>query len=259
MSGTAPLGADAPLRLAACRREGRLASLPLHLLAGRAEAEAFQAAALAALGGETCGYKIGATGAEAQRLLGLGAPIRAAILRQHVLASGASLALPPGCLGIECEVGFVLARDYPAEGERPDPAGLRASIAECFIGLEVIGRRLSAAVPLTEISAIADYGFNVAVVRGGSVADWETRDLAAMPVLAVIDDAVAARGSPAAVLGHPLNALLWLAEDLAARGKALRAGEMVFTGTCTGITKVAPGQMFEGRFADLPPVRLRLG
>ncbi|HXY99633.1 MAG TPA: fumarylacetoacetate hydrolase family protein [Stellaceae bacterium] len=258
MSGRDQLGAEAPLCLAECRREGRLAELPLHLLAGRAEAEAFQRAALAALGGETCGYKIGATGAEAQRLLGCNGPLQAPILRQHVLASGASLRLPPGCLGIECEVGFVLARDYPAEGERPDAAGLRASIAECFIGLEVIGRRVTAAVPLTEITGIADYGFNVAVVRGGSVADWQRRDLAAMPVQAAVDDAIAARGSGAEVLGHPLNALLWLAEDLRAQGRGLRRGEMVFTGTCTGITKVAPGQSFEGRFADLPPVRLRL-
>jgi 2-keto-4-pentenoate hydratase len=258
LSGETKLGADAALRIAECRREGRLADLPLHVLAGRAEAEAFQAAALAALGGEICGYKIGATSAEVQRMLGCRGPIQAAILRQHVLASGASLSLPPGCLGVECEIGFVLARDYPAAGERPDRAGLRAAVAECFVGLEIVGRRVAAAVPLTEWSAIADYGLDVAVVRGGSVADWEASDLAAMPVLAAVDGAIAARGSPAAVLGHPLNALLWLAEDLRARGRGLRRGEMVFTGTCTGITKVAPGQIFEGRFGHLPPVRLRL-
>ena len=42
------------------------------------------------------------------------------------------------------------------------------------------------------------------------------------------------------------------------RGERLRGGEIVSTGTCTGITRVAPGQTFEGRFANLPPIRLHL-
>ena len=33
------------------------------------------------------------------------------------------------------------------------------------------------------------------------------------------------------VMGHPLEALVWLANDLAGRGEHLRAGEIVITGS----------------------------
>jgi 2-keto-4-pentenoate hydratase len=48
---------------------------------------------------------------------------------------------------------------------------------------------------------------------------------------AVINGVEAGRGSGADVLGHPHNALAWLANHLADRGKALRAGELVLTGS----------------------------
>ncbi len=47
--------------LAACRRAGTLAHLPLHELLSADDAEAVQAKAVAALGWTACGYKIGAT------------------------------------------------------------------------------------------------------------------------------------------------------------------------------------------------------
>jgi 2-keto-4-pentenoate hydratase len=73
----------------------------------------------------------------------------------------------------------------------------------------------------------------------------------------VLDGVTVADGSGAMVLGHPLKALLWLAQALHKRGERLRSGEMVLTGTCTGITKVASGQVFTGCFADLPSVEVR--
>ena len=106
------------------------------------------------------------------------------------------------------------------------------------------------------MSSLADYGLNVAVVRGGPIPDWQRRDLSALSVVAARDGATAASGTGAKVLGNPLVALLWLAEALSGAGGRLLAGEIVFTGSCTGITEVAPGQTFEGRFAELPPVHV---
>jgi 2-keto-4-pentenoate hydratase len=250
------LDAGTPATLAACRRAGTVSHLPLHKLASRAEAAAFQAAALRALGGVACGHKIGATSLEVQKLLNCRQPIHAPILRQDVLASGATFRIPAGLLGVECEFGFVMGDDFPRSTEMPDMLALRSAVAECFVALELVGRRLVAGVPLNEVSAIADFALDVAVVRGETIPDWDRQDLAAMPVRAVLDGVTVASGSGAMVLGHPLNALLWLAEALHAGGDRLRSGEIVLTGTCTGITKVAPGQTFAGCFSDVSPVRL---
>jgi 2-keto-4-pentenoate hydratase len=252
------LDVHAPAALAECRRTGTVSHLPLHVFESRAEAEAFQVAAFKALGGEPCGHKIGATSVEVQRLLNCRQPIHAPILREHVLTSGMTFRVPAGLLGVECEFGFLMGRDFPTSAEMSDLAALRSAIAECFVALEIVGRRVTPDVPLNEMSSIADFALDAAAVRGVPIPDWEGRDLAVMPVRAVLDGVTAARGTGAMVLGHPLNALLWLAEALGERGDRLRSGEIILTGTCTGVTKVAPGQVFEGYFADLPPVRLLL-
>ena len=249
---------DAPVRLADCRRGGTLSNLPLHELTSRTSAEAFQAAAVKALGGKPCGYKIGATSVEVQQLLGCQEPIYAPILREDMLASGATFAMPAGLLGIECEFAFLMGRDFPRSEETMDIPGLRSAVAECSTALEIVGRRVVPDVPLNEVSAVADFSLNVVVVQGTPIPHWERRDLAAVPVRAVLNGATVANGTGAMVLGHPLNALLWLATTLNKCGDRLRDGEIVLTGTCTGITRVAPGQLFQGCFADLPPVEVRL-
>ena len=252
------LDSTAPAVLAASRRAGTLARVRLQDIMTRADAEAFQAEAIEALGGEPCGYKIGATSSAVQQLLQCREPIYAPLLREHVLASGATFPLPAGLLGIECEFGFVMGRDFPGANENADVAAARSAVTECFIGLELVGRRVAPDVPLNEKTAIADFSLDVAVVRGAPIPNWEQYDLATMPVHAVVDGATLASGTGAAVLGHPLNSLLWLAATLSKRGQRLRKGEIILTGTCTGITKVAEGQLFEGRFADLPAVEIRL-
>jgi 2-keto-4-pentenoate hydratase len=127
-----------------------------------------------------------------------------------------------------------------------------------MLSLELVGRRLADDVPLNEVSSIADFALDVAVIRGRPIPDWERQDLAAMSVRAVLDGTTVVRSAGGMVLGHPLNALLWLAETLRRRGTSLRSGEIVLTGTCTGITKVMPGLTFAGYFADFPPVEVHL-
>jgi 2-keto-4-pentenoate hydratase len=251
------LDAAAPLTLAKCRREGILSDLPLHEFSSRAQAEHFQSDALQALGGAFCGYKIGATSLDVQQLLSCREPIYAPIRREDVLAGGASFVIPAGLLGVECEYGFLIGQDFPGAGEALTIDALRSRIAGCFMALELVGRRVVPGIPLNEMSVIADFGLDVAAVRGGSIPDWETRDLAATPVRAVLDGRPVAEGNGAMVLGHPLNALLWLADALHRRGTKLRAGEMIVTGACCGITKVAAGETFAGCFADFPPLEVQ--
>jgi 2-keto-4-pentenoate hydratase len=247
-----------PMTLAKCRRAGTVSLLPLDKLASRAEAETFQAAAVSAVGGVPCGYKIGATSVEVQLLLNCHEPIYSPIFSEDVLSSGSTFRIPRGLLGVECEFGFVMGRDFPGPTEASDIAALRSAIAECFVGLELVGRRLADEVPLNEVSSIADFALDVAVIRGQPIPEWRRYDLAAISVRAVLDGVTVVTGTGEMVLGHPLNALEWLAETLHRRGGSLRSGEIILTGTCTGITKVSPGQTFDGYFADFSPVRLHL-
>jgi 2-oxo-3-hexenedioate decarboxylase/2-keto-4-pentenoate hydratase len=49
------------------------------------------------------------------------------------------------------------------------------------------------------------------------------------------------RGVGADILGHPLDALAWLADNMASRGRALKAGEFVTLGSLVATNWVAAG------------------
>jgi 2-keto-4-pentenoate hydratase len=64
-----------------------------------------------------------------------------------------------------------------------------------------------------------------------------------------------ATGTGNAVLGNPLNSLVWLAGKLGAYGRRLRAGEIVMTGSFTRQFPIAPGDRIETVFSGLGAVR----
>jgi 2-keto-4-pentenoate hydratase len=105
---------------------------------------------MGALGGEACGCKIGATSVQVHRLMNCKAPFFSPILREHLLENGSTYRIPAGLLGVECEFGFVMHRDFPKPSGASNTAALQPAIAECFVGLKLVGRRVVADVPLTE-------------------------------------------------------------------------------------------------------------
>ena len=50
-----------------------------------------------------------------------------------------------------------------------------------------------------------------------------------------VNGEVKIEGSGSEVMGHPLNSLLWIANERARKGFPLRPGDIITTGTCTGI------------------------
>lgn len=56
-------------------------------------------------------------------------------------------------------------------------------------------------------------------------------------------------------LGHPLDAIVWLAEELAQQGKRIHAGAIVATGSCTPIPQALPGQQLDADFGPIGRIR----
>jgi 2-keto-4-pentenoate hydratase len=70
-----------------------------------------------------------------------------------------------------------------------------------------------------------------------------------------INDHPVAIGTGDAVLGNPLNSVVWLAAKLGAYGRRLKAGEIVMTGSFTKQFPIAPGDRIETVFSGLGAVR----
>ena len=89
------------------------------------------------------------------------------------------------------------------------------------------------------------------VLGPATAADWRAIDLAALRVTLAVDGRVASAGTGADALGDPRAALAWIANNHAAQGAALRAGDIVTTGVCGKPAPIAAGSRV---VADLGPV-----
>jgi 2-keto-4-pentenoate hydratase len=82
---------------------------------------------------------------------------------------------------------------------------------------------------------VAGNVWNAGVVLGAPVTDWAVLDLAQMTACLSINVRAIGSGKGGDVMGHPLNALAWIAGKLAAVGKPLRRGMIVMTGSMAPI------------------------
>ena len=251
---------EAGIALAEARRERRpLASLPGGLPLDEAEAYAIQREAVDAYGAEPVGYKIGATSPEAQGILGTDHPFKAPLFAPDCNQNGAVINEPSyGLIGLEPEFALRLGEDLPRREAAYGLEDVQAAIATIHPAFELIGVRLPGELFRQAIVVTADFGANVGFVAGEGVADWQTHDLSKIDVRASVDGKEVASGSGANVLGHPLNALLWLLNNLTASDRGLRAGDWISTGTCAGVVKIAPGQTAVADFGPFGKVSLSL-
>lgn len=247
--------------LARARRDREaLGALPGGLPADEATAYAVQRAAIDAYGAARVGYKIGATNPQAQAMLGTDHPFCAPLFAEDCHEGGAVLAEPGyGLIGLEPEFALKLDKDLPAKSTGYGLEEVEAAVASVHPAIEVIGLRLPSELFTKVAVTIADFGANVAFVGGDGVASWREHDLATIDVHVSVDGDAAASGSGANVLGHPLNALLWLANHLSAEGEGLAAGDWISTGTCAGVVKFARGQTAVAAFGPFGEVSFTLG
>lgn len=249
----AALGA---LLLQANRDRTLIEQVPDHLLP-RDEASAYRVAASVAdrLGARVGGWKIGATAANNSRDLGAARPIVGRIAAANILLSPARLPFDRLMTPVqECEFAFELAEDLAARAIPWTPADLVPRIRAAYPAIEVGERRLSRRHAVPILMLVADNSAAGHLVLGDPIENWQSRDLAACPVTLRIDDAPTASGFGRDVLGHPLAALAWMANQGALAGRTLKAGDIVSTGSCTGMVAVARATRSVADFGPLGTV-----
>jgi 2-keto-4-pentenoate hydratase len=225
---------------------------------GTVEAAYALQAEVAALEGPRIGWKIGATSAAVQERLGFDVPFYAPLFAPFVAGNGAALSivLVHG-VGMESEFAVTMGRDLAPRAAPYSRDEVAEAVVELAPAIEVVGCRVPGWPADPEpLMIIADDGCNLAFVAGARAADWRSLDLPAHAVRVTIGGEERASGTGADVMGHPLEALAWLANQLSAAGETLRAGEVVTTGTATGFTPVAPGDTVVADFGSLGRVEV---
>ncbi|WP_342362841.1 2-keto-4-pentenoate hydratase [Terrarubrum flagellatum] len=190
-------------------------------------------------------------------------PGYAPILSGAMVANGGTWRLDAGrkLLGIEAEIAFIPARDIVgrADGKPLSEDEVADHLAGAVVVIEVCESRFRDSSAQPRLAAIADFMANGAFVHGGPAVDWRKLDLATIPVkLTIGGRAVADKkgGNPAV---HPLTATTWLANALIARGTLVKAGQIVTTGSYTGLSPVAAGDRAVAAFEGVGECEISFG
>jgi 2-keto-4-pentenoate hydratase len=193
------------------------------------------------------GWKVGLTAPAIQQQFGVHEPVFGCVLDSkpsgHVFAP-AELIAP----GFENELCMRLCTDL--SGTVSLDAARRA-IDVVYPALEIIETRGPFTAQLA--LALADNAQQKSVILGSPSPLPE--DLAAIEARVAINGHSVATGTGAAVLGNPLNSIVWLAAKLGDYGRVLKAGEIVMTGSFTRQFPIAPGDAIETVFSGLGAVR----
>jgi 2-keto-4-pentenoate hydratase len=202
------------------------------------------------------GYKAGLTNAQVQRSFGVASPVRGVLLEKMLLRDGAVVDADFGARPMFEADLIVVVRD--------------AAIHEARTHLEVL-KSLSLVVPFIELPdlmvaegeplsasliTMLNVGARLGVVGKGIPVEPTAAFAAALASMHVVtlDETgrELARGPGSAILGHPLNAVMWLADDLRKSRIRLKPGDMLSLGAFSAPQRPRPGLAITVRYPGLP-------
>ena len=203
-------------------------------------------------GRRVVGRKVGLTAKAVQAQLGVNQPDFGVLFDDMEIADGgvllASRTLQPKA---EAEIAFILASDLA----EPDVTReqVAQSVAEVMAAIEIVDSRI-ADWKITFADTVADNGSAAFYVLGTERKPLTGLDLWTCGMALEVNGEVVSLGAGAACLGHPLNAVTWLARTLAARGEPLRKGDVVLSGALGPMVPIKPGDFVEASIGGLGSV-----
>lgn len=208
-------------------------------------------------GGQRIGYKIACTNEIAQRQLQIDAPLFGQLLSSSTYTSPTTLA-PDDFLVriIEMEFAFQMAQDVPISTLPYTQESIAAFVGVVLPGIEIVSHRFEDWAKVGAPSVAADNAIHGAWIHGTPSADWRSLDLAQHKANLTVNGRTVRHGQGSAVLGHPLNVVAWLANELPHYGKQLKRGDFITTGVVSEIYLAQPGDQLRADFGGLGVVEV---
>jgi 2-keto-4-pentenoate hydratase len=207
------------------------------------------------LGHRVVGYKIGLTNREAQKHFNVFEPdmghLFDSMSGMHQGEIDLTQLIQPK---IEGEIAFVLGRDLRGPGITI--ADALDAVDSVFVALEIIDCRYDS-WRITHPDLIADNGASGRFVLAPIRKRLRNLDLGSVGMALSQNGEVMTTGAGSAVMGNPVEALVFLANELGKRSRHLHAGEIILSGAVTGMLSVSPGDSFTCEAANLGQVSIR--
>ena len=206
-------------------------------------------------GERVVGHKIGLTSRAMQQAMNIDTPDSGFLTDAMVFAPGEPITAADFCdLRLEVELAFVLADDLSGTGLSIDD--VLDATDHVTAAVELIASRTPRTDPATGrtrtvVDTVADNAADAGIVTGGLPVGPRDLDLRWVGAIAYRNGVVEETGLAAGVLDHPANGIVWLARRYAERGRSLRAGQVILSGSFTRPMAVAPGDDFRFDFGSL--------
>jgi len=205
--------------------------------------------------GVPVGYKAGLTNPAVQKRFNHDAPVWGVLYASMLLKSGAVVDAAFGARPLY-EADLLVRVASTAVNQARTAADVLAAIDQIipFIELpdlvvQAPGRLNGAAISAINVGArLGVVGTPIEVVRSVEFSN-ALRD---MEAIVKTDGSEADRGKGSDVLDHPLNAVVWLVQDLARSERALKPGDLVSLGSFSKLLPPRPGLAVEVQYQGLP-------
>ena len=221
----------------------------------RIEAYAIQAGIEKYSSDSLFGWKIAATSEAGQKHINVDGPMAGPILAETVISDGGTASMAGNEMRVaEPEFAFRMRVDLP---ERTTPYAMQQvldTVDTLHPAIEIPDSRFADFVSAGAAQIIADNACAHLFVLGSPTsADWRSLDLVEeRPVVSLRGQQFIGHGKN--VLGDPLIALTWLANELRQLGVTFGAGQIVTTGTCHPPLPIQSGDFCAVDFGTLGKV-----
>lgn len=246
--------------LAALRREGKQQSgLDPRLVPSDKDA-AYRVARMVEdeLGWQVAGWKIAAMKEDLQRELRTDSPIYGRVYAPGIRPAPVSVEHAKQCSPIpEVEYQARLGADLPPRDRPYTVEEVTDAVAALHPGIELAECRFvhdAAFPPLPAI--LADGAGAGGIAYGPAIEDWRSRDIAGQEVALLCNGATRRKGTALAALDHPMVPLTWLANELSRTRIGLKAGQMISTGTLTGMLRPKRNDTYVADFGPFGTVQV---
>ena len=206
--------------------------------------------------GDRAGYKASLTNRPLQEQFGAAEPVGGVLFKSMLLPSGSKIAADSGVrMAYEADLIVTVADEQINSARTPEEAA--RYLGEVIPFVELVDLVVADGEPLNLATIV---GYNV-MSRYGVVG----KGIPVEPTPAFIEslggmEAVTVdetgqeieRAEGKAILGHPLNVVLWLVEHVNAQGRFLRVGDVLSLGTMGTFRPVKAGRTISVRYTGLP-------
>jgi 2-keto-4-pentenoate hydratase len=199
------------------------------------------------------GYKVGLTSKAMQQQFGSSEPDYGTITDDWIVPEGSTIDMARlNRPLVEIEIAFVLGRALSGPGI--NAADVIAATDFVLPAIEIVDSRFRGRGPKPLVDSVSDAAWCGLVVLGGRPARLADLDLKREGAALYKNGTVEESGIGSAVMGNPVNAVVWLANKLASLGVSMAAGSVVLSGSFVKAIPFAAGDSITAMFNTLGDV-----